>query len=97
MKEIEKAYIIFLWIANNIEYNIELKGKITNELCEPNKVYKTGKAVCAGYSNLFKDFADYLKLKVENVTCFYKGANYYLGNEHISVNHEYNVININDI
>ena len=97
MKEIEKAYIIFLWIANNIEYNIELKGKITNELCEPINVYKTGKTVCAGYSSLYKDFADYLKLKVENVTCFCKGADYYPGNEHISVNHEYNVININDI
>lgn len=36
-----------------------------------------------------------LKLKVENVSCFCKGASYYPGNDDISVNHEYNVININ--
>ena len=58
LTEIEKAYIIFVWMANNIEYNIGLKGNITHELCEPINVYKTGKAVCAGYSNLYKDFAD---------------------------------------
>ena len=92
----EKAYIAFLWISQNIEYDIEnLKlGKSID--CTPIGVFKNGKTVCSGYAHLFSNLLIYLGLKVENIFGFAKGRGYLPGDDCSSTNHEYNAIYLED-
>jgi hypothetical protein len=54
--DIEKVRAIFDWIADNIEYDyVNFKNNTTTSIqVQPETVYKERKAVCEGYSNLFK-------------------------------------------
>lgn len=96
LSEKEKAYVIFLWITHNIDYDTE--GFFSGNLgdCAPETVFRKGKGVCSGYANLFKSIADNLGLNVECVTCYCKGYGYEPGQQFTKTDHEYNVININN-
>ena len=74
--DIEKAYILFIWECNNIDYDVKSYFSGKNCDCSPEFVFKNGKTVCSGYSHLYKDIAMYLDLKVECVSCFEKGVSY---------------------
>ena len=93
----EKYYIIYLWICENIDYDEQsfFTGKFIN--CTPEFVFKKGKTLCTGYSRLFRDIASYLELSVQCVKCFSKGFGYEPGKKLTKLNHEYNLINIDDI
>ena len=92
----EKAYIIFLWICDNISYDADSFFAGRNVDCSPEGVFKTGSSVCSGYSRLYKDFALYLNLEVECVSCYAKGVGYNVGDKLTSTDHEYNVIKLNN-
>ncbi len=76
--EKETARAFFVWIANNIEYDvktyttkdeIELKERIAQQM--PYRVLRSKKAVCEGYSNLFValcEAVDIQALKVTGIT-----------------------------
>ena len=59
-QDIDKVRAIFDWIANNIEYDyVNYRNKtVTSIQVQPETVYKERKAVCEGYSNLFKSMLD---------------------------------------
>ena len=44
----EKAYVVFLWIGQNIEYDIENLNLGKSIDCTPIGVFKNGKTVCSG-------------------------------------------------
>ena len=92
----EKSFVIFLWICDNIAYDADSYYAGTNVDCTPKGVYKNGSSICAGYSRLYKDFADYLNLEVECVPCYAKGEGYYVGQKLTKTDHEYNVIKLNN-
>lgn len=63
---LEKAYVLFYWHYENIEYDI--KGKLNdNSDCSPEGVYKNGYGVCSGYSRLYNYIGTNLGLKIENI------------------------------
>ena len=92
----EKYYIIFLWICKNIEYDYKsfIEGKFIN--CSPDYVFKKGKTVCSGFARLYKDISSFLELNVQCVKCFAKGYGYEPGIKLTKLNHEYNLIEINN-
>jgi len=92
----EKSFIIFLWIGDNISYDLDSYFARREVDCSPKGVFKSGSSVCSGYSRLYKDFADYLNLEVECVPCYSKGAYYSVGDKLTSTDHEYNVIKLNN-
>ena len=63
MNEFEKAYIIFYWLHENIEYDIPQK-KAGNASYMPDDIYKLGKCVCEGYSKLYQYIGQQLGLKI---------------------------------
>jgi hypothetical protein len=69
-KDIEKVRAIFYWIADNIEYDyLNFKNKtVTSIQVEPESVYKERKAVCEGYSNLFKSMLDLCSIESEVIS-----------------------------
>ena len=68
--DIEKVRAIYDWIANNIEYDyVNFRNKtVTSIQVQPESVYKDRKAVCAGYSNLFKSMLDLCNIESEVVS-----------------------------
>ena len=92
----EKSFVIFLWIGDNISYDLDSYFARRDVDCSPKGVFKSGSSVCSGYSRLYKDFADYIGLEVECVPCYSKGAYYSVGDELTSTDHEYNVIKLNN-
>ena len=92
----EKSFIIFLWIGDNISYDLDSYFARREVDCSPKGVFKSGSSVCSGYSRLYKDFADNLNLEVECVPCYSKGAYYSVGDKLTSTDHEYNVIKLNN-
>ena len=96
LTEIERAFVLFKWIGQNIDYDVKNKNLGKRVDCSKEGVFKTGKTVCSGYSNLFEDIALFINLKVKSVACYAKGAGYLPGQKiyESETNHEYNVINL---
>ena len=92
----EKSFVLFLWICDNISYDVDSYFAGRNVDCTPEGVYKNGQSVCSGYARLFKDIADFLYLEVQCVSCYAKGVSYRVGKKMNSTNHEYNVIKLNN-
>ena len=55
MYDKEKAYIIFLWVCDNIVYDAESLFAGRQVDCDPEGVFKKGTTVCSGYARLFKN------------------------------------------
>ena len=92
----EKSFVLFLYICQNIEYDYKsfLDGIIP--VCSMEEVFRRGKTVCSGYARLFKDIALYLELNVLCVSCYAKGVWFQPGQKMTRINHEYNVINLDN-
>ena len=93
----EKYFIIYLWICENIDYDDAsfFGRKFVN--CSPEYVFKKGKTVCSGYARLFRDITSFLDLNVQCIKCYAKGFGYEPGKRLTKLNHEYNLINIDDM
>ena len=96
LSDIEKSYIVFLWICDNIVYDTKSFFEGRNVDCTPEGVFQNGSSVCSGYSRLYKDIGSYLDLEIENVVCYAKGVGYEPGQMMNKTNHEYNVVKINN-
>ena len=94
---LEKSYILFLWIGQNVDYDAQGYFAGTDVDVTPEGVFNNGKTVCSGYSRLYRDIGVYIDLIIENVSCYAKGVGYEPGDKFYSTNHEYNVIKLNDI
>ena len=96
LSQIEKSYVIFIWICENIAYDADSFFAGRDVDCTPEGVYNSGISVCSGYSRLYKDFATYLGLEVECVSCYAKGVGYEPGQRLNKTDHEYNVIKLDN-
>ena len=98
LNDLEKAYLLFNWIGNNIEYDYE--GMLNNtDTCEINSVFKIGKTICSGYSRLFRHFADNIGLMTENIIGYVKGINFGFHSKKLEKgldSHEYNAVKLNN-
>ena len=99
LNDLEKAYLLFNWIGNNIEYDYE--GMLNNtSTCEINDVFKIGKTVCSGYSRLFRHFADNIDLMTENIFGYANIINTNSDSKklekRLDSNHEYNAVKLNN-
>jgi len=93
---LEKAYVVFYWMAENIIYDkTELKDN-KNIDSTPEGIYKYGKTVCFGYSKLFADIAKSIGIETEYIKGYAKGSEYNPGEQMENTNHEWNAVKIND-
>ncbi len=60
--QIEKARAIFIWIANNIDYDTSYK------IVSKEEALKQRKGVCEAYSGLYKDFCELAGLEVVSIS-----------------------------
>ncbi|CAF4914693.1 unnamed protein product, partial [Rotaria sp. Silwood1] len=70
---VDRDWIIFYWIACNIEYDTAsyFSGKYDDQTAEG--VFRAKKGVCAGYANLYKYLCDQLEIPCEIISGYAKG------------------------
>lgn len=78
LTDLLKAYAIYYWVANNIEYNVnEWNSMISTCLypdVSPRHVFKRRSSVCSGYANLYELLASQAGLKVTIINGHFKRA-----------------------
>ena len=98
--ELEKARMIYVWLAENINYddhgyNSKQIGDNSAEGVMKNKL-----AVCAGFANLYQALGEKLGLKISTLTGLAKGYDYEgdsYDNLEDASNHAWNAINIDGV
>lgn len=93
--DLEKAEIIYSWIAQNISYDDKgyNKGKYGDLSAEG--VLKSKVAVCEGFSNLFKELSIASGLEAIKIHGYAKGYSYEKGHKFIETNHAWNAVKLN--
>ncbi len=92
--DFDKTRAIYVWIARNIEYDLNayLNGKIDNQ--EIFDVLGKGKAICSGFSNLFTFLCQQANIKAEIVEGNAKVLGYQNNVIFTNLNHAWNAVNI---
>ena len=70
--DIEKARAIYVWLADNISYDAKSINKNKMGDNSPEGVFKSKKAVCAGYANLFEYLGKKMGLDIRCVDGYSK-------------------------
>ena len=92
MNEFEKAYIIFYWLHENIEYDIA-KKQTKNAAYIPNDIYNSGKCICEGYSKLFQYIGQELGLKIVYINGYSPDEEY----NDAYTSHAWNALEVNQM
>lgn len=97
LNEVEKAYLVYYWVAHNIDYDFNSFFKNKNTDTSADAVLKTGQSVCGGYSTIFHNLATCLGIECVDIDCFAKGFGFQIG-EAIpnKTNHRHNAIKLNN-
>jgi len=90
LNEFEKAYIIFYWLHENIEYDIAQK-RTGNAAYIPNDIYNSGKCVCEGYSKLYQYIGQEFGLKIVYITGYSPDEEY----NNVYTGHAWNSLEVN--
>jgi hypothetical protein len=91
--DVEKVRSYYTWIANHIAYDTKsfFSGKSTPETSAENTL-KSRKAICQGYSELFKALCDYSNIPCYIVSGYSKGYGYHEGKKFTEADHAWNVV-----
>jgi len=99
--EEEKVYAIYYWISSNIQYDYEsfkngagIKNTMENDIV--NETFKQKKAVCEGYSYLFKHMCDIVGVESMIIIGYSRYELYEAGMPLNSPTHAWNAVKINN-
>ena len=85
----EKAWLIYVWITHNIEYDEESFQNGDIRSWQPQDVLSTGLAVCTGYAELYKALCKHLRVKCFTINGYSKGESYKINQK---IDHTWNAI-----
>ena len=91
--DIEKLWLIYIWITNNVKFDYYNYMSQTYKVksFKIDMIFKNGKSLCAGYSNLFKDLCDACGIMCFNVSGFAKAYSYNVIND-VLEKHAWNAV-----
>ncbi|CAF2960579.1 unnamed protein product [Rotaria sp. Silwood2] len=95
--EIDKAWIIFYWISQNIRY--DTKAYFDNNIGSQasTNVFLSRKAVCEGYSTLYADLCTRTGLQCRKVSGYAKGYSFNPRQPSFEkTNHAWNILSLNN-
>jgi len=90
--DLEKARLIFTWIALNISYDDNGYNTGNYSDCSAEGVLQSGIAVCEGYSKLFEQMGKLAGLDIVQVIGYSKGISYRDGSAFDDTNHAWNAV-----
>lgn len=92
----DKVRAVYIWLTDNIAYDAEAFFSGGRSVTDPEGVFRTGKSVCQGYSELFRTLANGLGLNAALVSGYAKGYGYSEGRTFASTNHAWNAVLIDE-
>jgi hypothetical protein len=90
--DLGKTRAIFRWITGNIVFDPETYYSSVYGDQSPEKVLKTRKAVCGGYSNLFDALAKRCGIKSVTIDGYSRGKGYQIGSSTNKNDHSWNAV-----
>ncbi len=90
----DKTRAIFVWIATNIRYDMLAFQQNRSQNQGVGQVLSSGKALCSGFSLLFKEFCRMAKIESEIIEGYAKAFGYKPGQKFESSNHAWNAVRI---
>lgn len=94
--ETEKVKEIFLWIAKNIDYDVEAVDEANYHLASSYiSVFDRGKGLCLGFSQLFATICKHTGMESRVITGYAKGDSYEAEYTFRRPNHAWNSVRIN--
>lgn len=90
----DKVRAFYVWIAKNIEYDLLASIHKRTDGQNIKEVFRSGKALCYGYSLLFKYFCELANIESEIIEGYAKDYAYKKGQAFESSNHAWNAVNI---
>ncbi|XP_076861997.1 kyphoscoliosis peptidase-like isoform X2 [Brachyhypopomus gauderio] len=96
--DLERLRAIWIWLCDNIEYDVSGYLGVTEKVCSPERVVETGRAVCCGYSSVCLHMCKGVGLECKEVSGHGKGAGYRPGMsyQNIKSNHSWNAVRLED-
>lgn len=94
--ELEKARVLFTWVATHVKYDDKAFNTEVYPDYTPEFVLSGKKAVCEGYSNLFKALCNEAGLEAEKLIGYAKGYGYKIGDKFEKTDHAWNAIKIDN-
>jgi kyphoscoliosis peptidase len=90
----EQAWLIYVWITDNIEYNMVglLSGNLGRN--DPESVLRTGLSVCEGFASLFERLCQVVGIECCKITGYSKAFGYSIGDKLTQTDHAWNTIKI---
>ncbi len=92
----EKARSFYVWIAENISYDVQAFLRGVLKQYTPEEVLEKRKAVCQGYSGLFKALCDEAGIKCELIPGYSKGYGYVSKKAFTNSDHAWNAVYLNN-
>lgn len=94
LTDAEKARAIYVWIANHIDYDVEMFYSGQYRFVKPEEFLKTRQAICSGYAILYQALAKEMGLQSEIIPGTVKGVSYAVGQN--DENHAWNAVKIDN-
>lgn len=94
--DMEKAWLVFLWVTDNIAYDIEGYKSGNYARSDVESVFKSGLSVCQGYAEIFTDLAKRVGLECMAMSGYSKGFGYRIGSKLTKTDHRWNAFRSRD-
>ena len=88
----DKVRAFYVWIARNIDYDFMAENLNRSDNQNVSDVLRSGKALCKGYSILFKYFCEQAGIETEILEGYAKGFDYKKGQRFNYSNHAWNAV-----
>ncbi len=94
--DFEKVWVIYFWIKENIKYDLKaIEEKDYSYNYDGTEILRRGKAVCTGFSNLFKEVCTEAGIEVWVVDGYSKQSSH-SNKKHAAPDHAWNVVLIDE-
>ncbi|CAF4388361.1 unnamed protein product, partial [Rotaria sp. Silwood2] len=95
--QIDRAWIIFYWISQNISYNTDAFFSNQIEAQDAHTIFQSGKAVCEGYASLYAELCNRTGIQCRKVSGYGKGFGFDVRQTSFDkTNHAWNIITLNN-
>ncbi|CAF2167308.1 unnamed protein product [Rotaria magnacalcarata] len=92
---IDRAWIVFYWISQNIEYDTQafFSGNIRHQTADD--IFQNRKGVCDAFGTIFKTLCTGVQLECEKISGYAKGYGFRAGQSKFSsTNHAWNAVHL---
>ncbi len=92
--EAQRAFAAYVWVARNVDYDVDAFFGGGGSASEADDVFRTGKSVCQGYSELYKSLLEKLGIEAVLITGYSKAFGYQAGKRLTNTDHAWNAFKV---